>query len=152
MLYLLMVWHIQWLYRLYPYESLSGQVKRHNVANNRSWQQESVCLHGPFNPGDLADYETLNEDRLVCCPILQGWFHSSFMTAYHIFPYTHGQASVDAIFEKVRTAEDVLDCWVFFDAAVMVMAPDLPERPTRTMLSNWVGQEIWGYKWFHTHV
>lgn len=67
------------------------------------------------------------------------------MTASHIFSYAHGQASMDAIFGKVRPAElfysrnrlmmfSVLER--SFEAGLMVIVPNLPERPTDTMLSS----------------
>ncbi|GAB1200486.1 hypothetical protein APSETT444_009859 [Aspergillus pseudonomiae] len=108
-----------------------------------------------FRRNLLADYESVGENGLVWCPIIQDWFHSDFMTASHLFSYRHGQATMDVIFGKVRPAElfssrnGLIMCSIierYFDAGVMVIVPNVPERPTNSMLSNWIRQEIREYK------
>ncbi|KAE8406467.1 hypothetical protein BDV37DRAFT_280748 [Aspergillus pseudonomiae] len=108
-----------------------------------------------FRRNLLADYESVGENGLVWCPIIQDWFHSDFMTASHLFSYRHGQATMDVIFGKVRPAElfssrnGLIMCSIierYFDAGVMVIVPNIPERPTNSMLSNWIRQEIREYK------
>ncbi|KAJ1715233.1 hypothetical protein NYO67_2619 [Aspergillus flavus] len=103
----------------------------------------------------LVDYESERDDGLIWCPVSHGWIHSDHMTASHIFSYKHGQATMDAIFGRVRPAELfssrnglMLNSIIekHFDSGVMVIVPNLPERPTDTMLSKWVGQEVREYK------
>ncbi|OJJ46697.1 hypothetical protein ASPZODRAFT_142496 [Penicilliopsis zonata CBS 506.65] len=102
----------------------------------------------------LEDYEVVKNGK-IWCPIMQDWFPPSTMTAAHLFSYKHGQASMDAIFGQIRPAElfssrnGLMICSAveeYFDAGVITIVPDLPERPTMAMLSYWLGQETRDFK------
>ncbi|OJJ45725.1 hypothetical protein ASPZODRAFT_152732 [Penicilliopsis zonata CBS 506.65] len=98
----------------------------------------------------LQDYNSLRDDKLIWCPILHTWIDPENATAAHLFSYKHGQASMDAIFGHTRPAElfssrngliIASQIEKFFDAGVLVIVPDIPERPTRSMLSAWLYQK-----------
>ncbi|KAL2867170.1 HNH endonuclease signature motif containing protein [Aspergillus lucknowensis] len=108
-----------------------------------------------FREEMLRDYESLDEHGNAWCPVLGGYLSPQLVTASHLFPYKAGQDAMDAIFGRIRPAELfssrnglILSAAVekCFDSGVIVIVPDLPERPTKSMLECWVNKEVRDYK------
>lgn len=78
-----------------------------------------------------------------------------YTQAVHLFPYMHGQVTMDAIFGK-RRPEELLSVrnglvvaqpvakW--FDSGKFVIVPDLPERPAMAELLAWMRRETIEYR------
>ncbi|KAI9374622.1 hypothetical protein BJX61DRAFT_281253 [Aspergillus egyptiacus] len=107
-----------------------------------------------FREQMLRDYESLDKHS-AWCPILGAWVSKENVVAAHLFPYKAGQDAMDAIFGRVRPAElfssrnglvIYRDVERYFDKGIMVVVPDLPERPTRSALQFWRNSEIRDYK------
>ena len=81
--------------------------------------------------------------------MLHEWVPKQQMKASHLFPCIHGQATMDAIFgatnppELFSTRNGLLLFSALednFDKGVLVIVPDLPERPPRirNRLAAWL--------------
>lgn len=73
------------------------------------------------------------------------YLDADWVTGSHLFAYKQGQETMDAIFGKIRAGELlsfrnglILGAAIekHFDAGVLVIVPDLPEKPTTGMLSR----------------
>ncbi|PKY03798.1 hypothetical protein P168DRAFT_311344 [Aspergillus campestris IBT 28561] len=103
----------------------------------------------------LKDYDSLDEQGNAWCPILGCYLDPDNVTASHLFAYKHGQASMDAIFGKICPPELfssrnglIMSAAVekVFDIGVLVIVPDIPDRPTKQVLCGWVNDEVREFK------
>ncbi|PLB42261.1 uncharacterized protein BDW47DRAFT_122032 [Aspergillus candidus] len=103
----------------------------------------------------LKDYDGLDEHGNAWCPILGCYLGPENVTASHLFAYKHGQASMDAIFGKIRPSELfssrnglIMSAVVekSFDTGVIVIVPDIPDHPTRQVPCGWVNNEVREFK------
>lgn len=117
--------------------------------------QRDSNVQSNFRSRLLQDYNSLDNKGNAWCPILGAYIDSDWVTASHLFAYKHGQETMDAIFGQIRPTELfssrnglILSAAIekHFDAGVLVIVPDLPEKPTTGMLSHWTNQEVREYK------
>lgn len=104
----------------------------------------------------LNDYASLDETGdWAWCPILHKYLPHRNVTASHIFPHKHGQAAMDAIFGQIRPSElfssrngliisDQIE--EHFDAGVITIVPDLPDRPSLATLFGWMDSKVRDFK------
>ncbi|KAL1846747.1 hypothetical protein Plec18170_009038 [Paecilomyces lecythidis] len=119
-------------------------------------EKRDSAIQRDFRTKLLEKYESLDETgEYAWCPILHQYIAQENTTAAHIFSYKHGQECMDAIFGKQSSPElfserngliisNVIE--KVFDAGVLVIVPDLPERPTQKILLNWLSQDIRDFK------
>ncbi len=72
--------------------SSTGAGQRHSNKQS-TFRAELIRFHDAEHPG--------GEDWLWC-PILGTWFDADQVQATHLFPYMHGQITMDAIFGEKR--------------------------------------------------
>lgn len=108
-----------------------------------------------FRAQSLEDYQSVDPATgFIWCPILHEFIIEYSMTAAHIFSYKHGQSAMDSIFGKKTPAElfsrnGLMICSAvekYFDAGVMAIVSDLPERPTTQVLYGWLNREVRDFK------
>ncbi|OJJ44490.1 hypothetical protein ASPZODRAFT_168752 [Penicilliopsis zonata CBS 506.65] len=109
-------------------------------------------IQSNFRSGLIRDYQSMHSDGMhAWCPILGDYYPSRAMTAAHIFSYKHGQSTMDSIFGKMRppqlfSSKNGLlihsEIEQVLDAGVLVIVPDLPEKPTSAMLCSWTDSEV----------
>lgn len=77
------------------------------------------------------------------------------VTASHLFAYKHGQDAMDDIFGKIRPEElfssrnDIImsaEIEMHFDSGILAIVPDLPDKPTASILSFWANQDVRDHK------
>lgn len=112
-------------------------------------------IQSNFRAQLLKDYDSLDQHGNVWCPILGCYLGPDNVTASHLFAYRHGQASMDAIFGKICPPELfssrnglIMSALVekFFDSGVIVIVPDIPDHPTKSVLCGWVNNEVREFK------
>ncbi|KKA18479.1 hypothetical protein T310_7576 [Rasamsonia emersonii CBS 393.64] len=104
--------------------------------------------------GNYGSQQPEDED-LLWCPIMRKWTPSKQMKAAHLFPYMHGQDTMDAVFRARKSPELfsprngllISSCIEeFFDSGNLVLVPDLPDRPSVTDIRGWIKREPREYK------
>lgn len=77
------------------------------------------------------------------------------VTASHLFAYKHGQDAMDDIFGKIPPKELFssrngiimsAEIEMHSDSGVLAIVPDLPDKPTASILSFWANQYVRDYK------
>ncbi|KAL3455715.1 hypothetical protein BJX64DRAFT_281870 [Aspergillus heterothallicus] len=115
----------------------------------------SIRVAGTAGPRDPSFQSNLDEFGNVWCPVLGKYFAPDMVTASHLFPWRPGQDGMDAMFGRIRPSElfpsrnGMMIATVIekqLGKGVLAIVPDLPERPTKTMLSCWAEREIRDYK------
>jgi HNH endonuclease len=109
-----------------------------------------------FRSALLDNYNARHpEENWVWCPILGGWRFSTDIVAGHIFPYMHGQATMNAIFGKMRHDELFSprngliiskEVEEYFDSGKIVIVPDLSPKPSITQILAWSRSQPRRYK------
>ncbi|CAG8055140.1 unnamed protein product [Penicillium salamii] len=94
---------------------------------------------------DSYDAESRELDS-IWCPVLGQWIDKEMVKASHIFPWKHGQATMDAIFGEIRPSEMFSErngllmhtrLEEAFDKGVFVIIPDLPNEPSIFQMIQW---------------
>ena len=94
---------------------------------------------------EVYDAENCELDCLWC-PVLGQWVDKEMVKASHIFPWKHGQATMDAIFGEKRPSEMFSErngllmharLEEAFDKGVFVIIPDLPNEPSIPQMIRW---------------
>ncbi|KAJ9318384.1 hypothetical protein DTO271D3_1046 [Paecilomyces variotii] len=113
-------------------------------------------IQSSFRSRLLEKYESLDDTgEYAWCPILHKFIAKENTTAAHLFSYKHGQVSMDAIFGKQSSPElfseknGLIISTVIekvLDTGVLVIVPDLPDKPTQKVLTRWLNQDIRDFK------
>ncbi|EAW07120.1 uncharacterized protein ACLA_018240 [Aspergillus clavatus NRRL 1] len=129
---------------------------RMGLGINTGMGKRDSSVQSNFRTQLLKDYESLDTTgKKAWCPVLHDYVPIRYVTASHIFSYRHGQAAMDSIFGHRRPPElfssrngillsNVIEA--YFDAGVLAIVPDLPDRPSHNMLAEWVQKYIHDYK------
>lgn len=113
----------------------TGAGKR-NTRDQSSFRKKLIKVYDAKNPE--LDY--------IWCPVLGQWVDEDMITASHIFPWKHGQATMDAIFGEKKPSDMFSErnglllhkkVEQAFDKGVFVIIPDLPNKPSISQIVRW---------------
>ncbi|PLB53872.1 hypothetical protein P170DRAFT_396820 [Aspergillus steynii IBT 23096] len=137
--------------KLFTTSTLGLGAKERAGAGKRDSSEQS-CFRAEL----MLQYKSMHDTQdFAWCPILGEYVEVESVTASHLFSYKHGQATMDAIFGKTSPPElfsaknGLIMCSKIekvFDSGAIVIVPDIPERPLRSALQEWIQKETRDYK------
>lgn len=108
-----------------------------------------------FDLIDAYDCQYSGPELFLWCPVMGAWFMDNQVIAAHLFAHMHGQETMDAIFGKKKTSELFSPrngLMIFhaiekqFDAGFLVIVPQLPDKPSKCQLRQWLAKSPREYK------